>query len=294
MIHDLTTIILTYNEERHIRRALENVCPISYKVFVIDCMSDDATREICHTFANVEVVEHAWPGNQAVQFNWALDNLNIETSWILRMDADEYLTKELVSEMQDKIDKMPENISAISLPLIRTFNNHRLKHGIVNGICKERIFRNGKARYDLRLMDEDLIVHEGDISYFYGGFVNDSHITISEFIQKHDNYAAREAATQLCIQYNLRDTPRHIIKKEALRSKYYRMPLYWRCFAYFIYRYIFRFGFLDGRAGFEWDFFQGLWYRMLVDAKIAEAKRRCGADREKIRNHIKNILGVTI
>ena len=88
---NLSTIILTYNEEIHIRRCLENVCPFSKKVFVIDSPSTDRTVEICNEFSNVEVVVHKYPGNQADQLNWALDNLKIETEWILRIDADEYL-----------------------------------------------------------------------------------------------------------------------------------------------------------------------------------------------------------
>ncbi|MCF0187788.1 MAG: glycosyltransferase, partial [Bacteroidaceae bacterium] len=100
---DLTTIILTYNEEIHIRRCLENVCPFSKRVIVVDSPSTDRTVEICREFPNVEVVVHTYPGNQAEQFNWALDNLPIDTEWILRLDADEYLFPELVAELEQKL-----------------------------------------------------------------------------------------------------------------------------------------------------------------------------------------------
>ena len=66
---DLSVIILTYNEELHIRRCLENVLPFAKKVFVVDCFSTDKTKEIASHLGAV-VVEHAWPGNQAEQFNW--------------------------------------------------------------------------------------------------------------------------------------------------------------------------------------------------------------------------------
>ena len=94
--HDLTVIILTYNEEIHIRRCLENVCPLAKQVFVVDSPSTDKTAEICWEFDNVEVVVHKYPGNQAEQFNWALDNLPITTEWILRLDADEYLKSDVL------------------------------------------------------------------------------------------------------------------------------------------------------------------------------------------------------
>ena len=45
-------------------------------------------------------------------------------------------------------------------------------------------------------------------------------------------------------------------------------------------------GFLDGKEGFLWDFLQGLWYRMLVDAKVYEVKKACGSDKEKMKKYI--------
>lgn len=95
---DLSVIILTYNEEIHIRRCLENVNQFAAKVYVIDCYSTDRTADIA-TELGAEVVKHKWPGNQAEQFNWALDYLNIKTNWILRLDADEYVSDELINEM---------------------------------------------------------------------------------------------------------------------------------------------------------------------------------------------------
>jgi len=81
---NITTIILTYNEEKHIERCLRNVLELSNRVYVIDSPSTNRTQELCRNFPNVEVVEHKYPGNQAEQFNWALDHLNIETEWICR------------------------------------------------------------------------------------------------------------------------------------------------------------------------------------------------------------------
>ena len=68
--------------------------------------------------------------------------------------------------------------------------------------------------------------------------------------------------------------------------KYAKMPVFWRSFAYFCYRYIVKLGFLDGKEGFLWDFLQGWWYRTLVDAKILEIKKTCGQDAKKIRKYL--------
>lgn len=115
---DITVIILTYNEEIHIHRCLENVKQFASKVYVVDCFSTDKTAEIAKE-SDAEVVEHEWPGNQAEQFNWALDTLKIDTGWILRLDADEYLLPELIEELQEKLPRMPESVSALSLSRAR-------------------------------------------------------------------------------------------------------------------------------------------------------------------------------
>lgn len=280
---DVTTIILTYNEELHIRRCLENVCPISKKVYVVDSPSTDKTADICREFENVEVVVHKYPGNQAEQFNWALDNLQINTEWVLRLDADEYLTSELIAEMEEKLPVIDKNISAIVLSLGRAFMGRRLKHGIVNGVSMIRMFRRGKARYEVRMMDEHLLVLEGETVTFEHEFVDASLLPLADFITKHNNYSAREAAQLLDAEYELFHTDNseaeyaaEVVAKRSQKARYAKLPLFWRSFAYFCYRYIFKLGFLDGKEGFMWDFLQGWWYRTLVDAKVYEVKKACG------------------
>lgn len=298
---DITAIILTYNEELHIRRCLENVCPIVKKVFVIDSPSTDNTVAICNEFDNVEVVVHKYPGNQAEQFNWALDNVKIDTEWILRLDADEYLLPELVEELFNKLPTMEEGISALSLSLARAFMGKVLRHGIVDNIKIVRIFRTGKARYEKRIMDEHLSILEGKTIEMEHKFIDDSRIPIGQFTSKHENYASREAVLLLDAEYKLTNTAsmnqehgREVEKKRAQKEKYARMPLFWRAFAYFVYRYIVKLGFLDGKEGFCWDFFQGLWYRMLVDAKVYECKKACGDNPEAIKKYIAEHWGIKI
>ena len=297
---DLTVIILTYNEEIHIRRCLENVCPIAKKVIVVDSPSTDATQSICREYDNVEVVVHKYPGNQAEQFNWALDNLKIDTEWILRLDADEYLMPELIEELEEKLPKMDKGISALSLSRARAYCGKILHHGIVNGIWITRIFRKGKARYEKRLMDEHLSVN-GEIVRMEHQFVDDNRMTIGQFTIKHEGYASREAALLLDAEYHLTDTrslPKdhgeEVERKRAQKERYAKMPLFWRAFAYFVYRYIIKLGFLDGKEGFLWDFFQGWWYRTLVDAKVLEIKRACGCDPEKIKTYLEVNCGIKL
>ena len=297
---DITSIILTYNEEIHIRRCLENVNRFSRKVYVIDCFSTDKTKQIAEELG-AEVISHKWPGNQAEQFNWALDNLNIETGWILRLDADEYLMPELIEELKEKLPNMDEGVSALSLSRARAFCGKVLHHGIVNGIKIIRIFRTGKARYEKRLMDEHLSVMDGDTMELKHQFVDDNRMSIGMFTDKHNGYASREAALLLDAEYHLTDTSNmpkdhgeEVEKKRAQKARYAKMPLFWRAFGYFVYRYIFKLGFLDGKEGFLWDFLQGWWYRTLVDAKVYEVKKACGNDKEKMRTYLKEVYNIEL
>lgn len=299
---DLSIIILTYNEELHIRRALDNVCSFAQNVYVVDCFSIDRTRHICSEFDNVQVIEHAWPGNQAEQFNWALENLPISTKWVFRLDADEYITSELKKEIEERLPTLPDDVSAVITPLGRSFRGRLLKHGIVNGVKMIRLFRYGKVRYEQRLMDEHLEILNGKTISFEHQFVDDNLLPIGKFIDKHNNYSSREAAILLDAEFGLTQLPeddgtgyaKDVAKKRVQKAKYAKMPLYWRALGYFIYRYIFKLGFLDGIQGFEWDFFQGLWYRMLIDAKINEIKKKSSGDKDKIRQLLKDDYNISL
>lgn len=321
---DITTIILTYNEEIHIQRCLENVCQFSKRVIVVDSPSTDRTQEIIKSLSpipsplgegdhsgmtedgcRIDLVVHKYPGNQAEQFNWTLDNIQIDTEWVLRVDADEYLTPELINEMHEKLPTLPAEVSAVVLPLGRAFMGRVLKHGIVNGIKMIRLFRYGKVRYEQRLMDEHLKVLEGDTVTFEHKFIDDNRMSIKAFVEKHNNYSSREAALLLDAEYKLRyedenenedgdELAAEVAAKRAQKAKYAKMPLFWRSFAYFVYRYIVKLGFLDGKEGFLWDFFQGFWYRMLVDAKVFECKKACGNDKEKIKEYIRTRWGISV
>lgn len=298
---DITAIILTYNEEIHIRRCLENVNQFAQKVYVIDCFSKDRTAEIAKELG-AEVVKHAWPGNQAEQFNWALDNLPIATEWVLRLDADEYLSPELTEEIRAKLPGLPPEVGALEFPLGRYFMNRRLRHGIVNGITMVRMFRRGCCRYEQRLMDEHLQILNGRTLTLTHPFYDHSLMPLSDFIAKHNGYADREAALLLAEKYRPQSAEADkaegltdaVAAKRRQKSLYGRLPLFWRSTAYFLYRYIVRLGFLDGKEGFLWDFLQGWWYRTLVDAKVMEVERACAADPGRIRAFLAERYGIRL
>ena len=299
---DITAIILTYNEELHIRRCLDRIASIVSEVVIVDCYSTDRTLDIAKEYSNVTILQNKWI-NYATQFNWGLEHANINTKWVLRLDADEYLTQELIDELQEKLPSLDDKYTGIVVPLQRVFLGRNINHGIAKGIKMLRFFQYGKARSEVRMMDEHIELLEGESIEFKHPFADDNLNNISWWTQKHVGYAIREAVDLLDIEYNLNgnaeaDEKKNIDEqaqtKRMKKHKYALQPLFWRSFAYFIYRYIFKFGFLDGKEGFLWDFLQGWWYRTLVDAKILECKKACGSDREAMKRYIAEKWGINM
>ncbi|MFV0470000.1 MAG: glycosyltransferase family 2 protein [Dysgonomonas sp.] len=287
---NLSVIILTYNEEIDIRRCIENVQQISDEIFIVDSYSTVNTIEIAKTLG-AKVYQNKWEQNHAKQFNWALANLPIKTKWVLRLDADEYLMPELAVELNEKLSSVPKDVSGIIFKRRHIFFNKWIKKGTYP-VKLLRLFQFEKAICEQRLMDEHIRLLEGKSVEFEHDFVDHNLNNISWWTNKHIGYAVREATDLLNLEFGLFASERDAIyegkigeqasAKRAKKNSYARKPLFIRSFAYFIYRYIFKFGFTEGKEGFLWHFLQGWWYRTLVDAKIFEIKKACGNDRQNI------------
>lgn len=265
---DITTIILTYNEEKHIKRCLDNVLRFSKKVYVIDSISTDRTQVICKTYENVVVVEHKYPGNQAEQFNWALDNIPIDTRWTLRIDADEYFSDELIAELEEKLPSLPNETTGVVMKRDVIFMGRRIKYGKLKPIKLLRLWRTGKGRIENRIMDEHAILTEGTAVELTHYFFDENLNGIDAWTKKHLDYADREL--QLVIQAHPGNNADQLNERNSRKNKYYKMPIYHRAIWFFILRYFLLGGFMDGKAGFVWNFLQCLWYRTLVDIKLDE------------------------
>ena len=291
---DLSVIILTYNEELHIRRCIENVLPIAKDIFIVDSFSTDRTLEIAKKYLNVHILQNKWENNYAKQFNWGLEHAAITTQWVLRLDADEYLLPELVQELQTKLPLLPDDVTGIIFNRRHIFMGKWMKRGIYP-VKLLRVFRYGKGMCEQRLMDEHIQLTEGYAIEFEHDFCDHNMNNLSWFCHKHVNYAIREAVDLLDIELNLTgvaetDSDKEIspqaLAKRMKKHKYAKQPLFWRSFAYFCYRYFLKGACLDGKIGFIWTFLQGWWYRMLVDAKVYEIKHHCGINKDEIINYI--------
>ena len=289
----VSVIILTYNEELNLENCLKSVAGLASEVFIVDSYSKDKTLEIAKKYS-CKIVKHPFE-NQAKQFNWALDNLKIKTEWILRLDADEYLTDELKKEIIETLSK--EEIS------INQLNPHKSASTIINGFYIKRrvhfmgrwmkyggyypawflrLFRYGKARYEEREVDEHAVLLSGQASRLKNDFIDENRQKLEWWIGKQNNHSSREVLALLREgeeENKIRVSPsffgNQAEQKRWLKEKLFmKSPMFFRAWLYFIYRYFFRLGFLDGKRGLIFHFFQGFWYRFLVDAKIFEAKMK--------------------
>lgn len=287
---NISVIILTYNEKIHIERCIKNAKKFAKDIYLVDCFSNDGTVEIAEALG-AKVFQHPWE-NYSKQFNWALQNLPITTEWVWRMDADEYLSDNLIDELHLKLPSLSDDINGFTAPCLRIFMGKYIKHGIIPLILL-RLFKIKYAVCENRYMDEHIQLSEGKIETLENPFYDDNLNGLTWWTNKHNGYATREAIDLLLTEYNL--LPQDSIvnsgaHSEAIRKKklkYIKLPLFWRAFAFFILRYFFRLGFLDGKEGFLWHFLQGFWYRTLADAKVFEIKKKYNFNEEKIKNFLK-------
>ena len=125
---DITVIILTKNEEKNIEHSIKSAKQIANRIIVIDSGSTDRTVERAKDYGS-EIYFHEWLGH-AAQFNWALDNCDIKTTWVFRLDADERISKELAIEINKKVmDNSYSKINGFAMRWRVYFMGKWIKHG---------------------------------------------------------------------------------------------------------------------------------------------------------------------
>lgn len=289
----IAAIILTKNEEKHIARCIHSVQDVCEEIWVIDSFSTDRTCEIAQKLG-AKVVQHLFE-NQARQFNWALQQLPIVTDWIWRVDADEYVEPDLAEKVLSRLMDISRDVTGVYVNKKIYFMGRPLLHGGWYPAPQIKIIRRGYGACEDKWMDEHLIVFSGSTIYIDADQSDDNLNDLTWWTQKHNNYASREAVNMLLIGYGL-DNPSAEVRprfwgtdaerKRWLKLKYVKAPLFIRPFLNFFYRYVLRGGFLDGREGFIWHILQGFWYRMLVDAKVYELKKRFHFDAKLIKQYL--------
>lgn len=278
---NVAVIILTFNEQRHIERALACVQEIAREVFVIDSFSTDATADLAKA-KGAMVLQNKFV-NYAKQFQWALDNAPITAEWIMRLDADEIVEPDLAAEISAKLPALPADVTGIILNRKTIFLGRWIKHGGRYPMYLLRIWRRGKGRIENRWMDEHMVLEDGRTVHFTGGFADHNLNDLTFFTAKHNQYATREAIDVLNKEYGLFASDLALLAqsgssqagtKRWLKTHVFeKLPFWLAATLYFSHRYFLRGGFLDGTEGLIYHFLQGYWYRFLVGAKAAEFRR---------------------
>ena len=161
---------------------------------MVDCFSTDATVEVARDLG-ARVIQHPWT-NHAQQFNWALTQLDPDTDWVLRIDADEVLTPELVHEIRERLPGIGPQIDGICWGRRMTFQGRLLRHGGLFPVEVLRLFRYGRGRCENRWMDEHIKVDGATIT-FRGEMIDDNLNSLTWWTDKHNRYASREAVDLL-------------------------------------------------------------------------------------------------
>jgi len=274
----VSVIIPTRNEARNLARCLESLRDVA-DVYVVDWQSTDSTPDIARQYG-AKVIQFYYRGGWPKKRQWAMDTLPLRCDWVLLLDADEVLTPELIEEMREAIEGGQHD--GYYVPLEMYFLGRRLRHGD-SSLRKLAFFRRGLGRFECRLEDQnasmgDMEVHEhviveGSTFQFKSRLIHHNVNSLAHYIHKHNEYSNWEArvwtgpAGQAELPAKFWGTQaqrRRWLKKQFLTVP--GLPL-----LYFVYKYVFRLGFLDGVPGLIYCGLQAIQF-FHIKAKIYELR----------------------
>jgi len=267
----LSVLILTYNEERNLSACLESV-RWSDDVLVLDSFSADKTVEIAKA-AGARVLQHRFV-NFAEQRNFGIEQGGWKHEWILHLDADEVVTRELHREMLSRIRDSEKDAYKLASKLV--FENRWLRHSSLYPSYQVRLGRRDVLRFVQvghgqreNLLPERLgTLNEALLHYLFSKGMDD-------WMEKHERYSTDEARN---FAANLAGRPldwRGLFSADVLRRrralKHLSGRLPFRPAFRFIYMYFFRLGFLDGAPGFRYCRLLAI-YESLIVQKIRQLR----------------------
>ena len=296
----ITAIIMTYNETRNLRACLESVKDYIDEIIIVDSFSNDNTEEIAREYTD-KFYQNKWI-NYSKQYLWGIANTDIKNEWVIRLDADERWTKEGFEELKTIIEE--DKADGIYVKMKIFFMGRFIKHGAFYPNYFLRVYKKSKGAMEDRWMDEhikvDGVVVHSNIDVIESNY--DRQENISLWTNKHNSYSTREAVELLIAKHNLHkiDTVANFWGNKTERKRwlkenlYFNVPLFLRPFMYFVYRYIFKFGFLDGKEGFIFHTLHAFWYRFLVDTKVYQIEKLAKKNDLTIKDVIKDHYNIEI
>ena len=274
----VAVVVLTRDEEENLPALLASVSEWAAEIAIVDSGSSDATVEIAGR-AGAAIYAHPF-ATHARQWAWALENVRLASEWVLALDADQRVTPELAGELRRRFGAaIAPSADGFFLKRRQVFRGTWIRHGGYYPKYLLKLFRRGSAVVDeSELVDHHFTVR-GVTERLDHDIVEDNakEASISSWIEKLNRYAVLQAEQELTQRdsqrrADLRGNPDERLQWLRVRV-WQRLPLYVRPLLYFLYRYVLRLGFLDGREGFVFHFLQAYWYRLLVDVNLDELRR---------------------
>jgi glycosyltransferase involved in cell wall biosynthesis len=285
----ITVIVAARNEARNLPRCLESLKGVG-EVYVVDSQSTDGTVEIAQSYG-CHVVQFHYQGGWPKKRQWAMESLPLAYDWVFLVDADEAMTPELADEIQLAIQNPDYDGYYVALRMF--FLGRELRHSGAS-FYKLSLFRRGKGRFECRLRDQDqsmadMEVHEhvvlgsseGKSGKLEHPLLHHNVESLSHYIRKHDEYSNWEARVWLEGEAGSKDLQPSLLGAQAqrrrwLRKKFFSMP--GSPVLFFLYKYVFCVGFLDGIPGLIYCGLQGVQF-FHIKAKIYELKAQAASQR---------------
>ena len=256
------------------------------RVFVVDSFSTDATPEIARAFADqgVELVSHRYDG-PADQKNWALDHLSIASDWILFLDADEAVTPELERAIVAATGDPSTTACGFFINRRILWYGRWIRRGGWFPNWNLRLFRRGRARYEMRRVHEHMIV-DGPTASLDGWLDHEDLRDLSFSIAKHNRYSTSEAQEYVAgvsgDDYGRLFTRDALSRKRWIKTRIWA-PLPGKGLWYFLWAYVIRLGFLDGMPGLRFHAMHAM-YKQFDELKLWELRHyKAGAPAGAIR-----------
>jgi glycosyltransferase involved in cell wall biosynthesis len=264
----VSVAILTLNEEHNLPDCLASLAGRSDDVLVFDSFSTDDTCEIAAR-SGARVLQRRFD-NYAEQRNAALAS-DFRHPWVLMLDADERLTRELWEEMLAAIAQAPADAALFRMRRKDMFLGRWLRRSSGYPTWFGRLMRRGRVRV-MRDVNEEYLA-EGRVGYLQGHLMHfPFRRGVAHWIDRHNAYSTMEAAR---LVQERREPMRigdvlsvdPVRRRRGFKQLGYRLPM--RPTAVFLYLYLFRFGLLDGRAGYWYCRLRAA-YELFIDIKARE------------------------
>ena len=240
----ISATIITLNEQQNIKRVLQSLKGVADEVVVVDSGSWDKTTRFAKEFGAKVFIRKF--DNFSTQKNFAV--LKTEGDWILSMDADEHLSKDLAEEVKKSVEN--KEFDAYLIPRRNFILGGEIKHSRWSPDIHIWLWKKSLGKWIGDVHEEVRVA--GKVGELKNAKINYQDEKVSDFMQKNDFYAGLYAKS---------------LYKNGVRFSF--LHLIFDIFYEFLIRFIYKLGFLDGWRGFILSYLMAI-YKISIWIKIYE------------------------